>query len=403
MTRVLIYLFPALFDAVLTCAMLTSCMRMAASGAPATATTGVMATWAITYALASLLLGRWVTPRNASWLLIVGGGVAIGAAGGFIVFPSLPLVYLFTGVLSVGCALFFTPFQVFMKDVEQGQASGSVVRSTALYTFSWSSGAAAGPFVAGVVWSLTGAWQWGYVCSGALALTVAVGVLVLRRCARGRRPARQADVPDTPPTHTPRDQKYAKLPDLAWLGWVGSGAGIFGVFLITGMFPVTGKFWSLTKAQQGIVIAIMMGTQAVTGLGLGLGRTWMYRRSLVAAFGLLGAAGLVLYALGQSMGTFCLAAVCFGLYSGTFFFYLVFHAIVHPHRSARYVSVNEAVVGACGFAGPMVGGLLADGLGLSWPYFVAAGLVAVGILLKMIIHTRYRPQVDELLKCTYAK
>jgi predicted MFS family arabinose efflux permease len=86
------------------------------------------------------------------------------------------------------------------------------------------------------------------------------------------------------------------------------------------------------------------------------------------------------------------------MYSGSFFFYLVFHAIVHPHHSARYVSVNEAVVGLCGFVGPMAGGLLADAKGLAWPYFTAVGLVAVGVLLKLLIHSRFRPHVTNLTK-----
>jgi predicted MFS family arabinose efflux permease len=288
---------------------------------------------------------------------------------------------------------------VFMKAVDQEHESPSVVRATALYTLSWSSGAAAGPFVAGVAWSLTGAWQYGYVYSGASALAVSVGVLTLRRYTRSRHGIRRQHAASTPPPNqTSHDQNYTHLPDLAWLGWVGSGAGMLCFFLINGMFPVTANHWLLPKDQQGMVMALMLSTQALTGLLLGLGRFWMYRRLLVAMFGLCGAAGLVLYAFGQSLEMFCLAAVCFGMYSGSFFFYLVFHAIIHPHRSARYVSINEAVVGVCGFVGPMAGGLLADAKGLAWPYLAAVGLIAVGVPLKVLIHTRFRTQIREVQK-----
>ncbi|MBN1553474.1 MAG: MFS transporter [Phycisphaerae bacterium] len=398
MTRFLIYLFPAMFDMVLTCVLLTGEMRMAAMNAPATATTGVPATWAITYILACLVIGRWIHPAGAARYIVAGGIVAACGAAGFLVFPHLYLVYLFTAVVSVGGALFFVPFQVFMKAVDQEHESPNVVRATALYTLSWSGGFAAGLLAAGIFWNATGTWEYGYVFSGIMALAVSLGVLGLRYGSRKGPSARQVEVSSLGPKPAVPDRRYENFPDFAWLGWVGSGAGIFCFYLILGMFPVTGNHFDLSKDQQGMVIALMAATQALTGLLLGFGRFWMYRRALVGIFGLCGIAGLVLYALGESVVLFYPAAVCFGLYSGSFFFYLVFHAIIHPHRAARYVSVNETIVGVCGFVGPMAGGLLADGLGLSCPYWIAIGILTGGVVLKLVIHTRHRPKLHKLKK-----
>lgn len=398
MTRFLIYLFPAMFDMVLTCALLTSQMRMAATQMPAVATTGITAVWAITYTLACLWVGRRVRPGNAARMIVAGGLVAAAGAAGFLVFPNPVWMYLFIAVVSVGCALFFVPFQVFMKAVDQEHHSPSIARATALYTLSWSSGAAAGPFVAGVVWSATGTWQYGYAFCGVTAVVVSGGVLALRSFTRKRQSALENPPPLLRKETAISKPSYKNMPDLAWLGWVGSGAGILCFFLIQGLFPVTARHGALPKAQQGMVIALMLLTQALTGFFLGFGRRWMYRRGLLAVFGGFGAAGLMLYAWGQSVELFFLAAGCFGLYSGSFFFYLVFHAIVHPDHSARYVSVNEAIVGVCGFVGPMAGGLLADGLGISKPYLMAVGVIVAGVLLKLIVHTRFRPNLQNLGK-----
>jgi predicted MFS family arabinose efflux permease len=54
--------------------------------------------------------------------------------------------------------------------------------------------------------------------------------------------------------------------------------------------------------------------------------------------------------------------------------YLVFHSLVHPSRSSRYVSVNEITVGVASTLGPILGGLLA-GLSSAGTTFFAAALL----------------------------
>ena len=87
---------------------------------------------------------------------------------------------------------------------------------------------------------------------------------------------------------------------------------------------------------------------------------------------------------------FLIGAGLFGIYSGSFCFYLVFHALVHPNRAGRYVAVNEALVGLTGFLAPLAGGALADHCGSQYPYLVVAALTIAVTALQICVH-RARP------------
>ena len=412
MTRFLIYLFPAMMDLVLGCVFFVCTRRAAGAGFSATASSAVLATWALAYMLISLVAGRLVTPRNAAGLLMGSCAATAAIAAGFILIPDMSGVYPLIALQAAASAFFFVPFQVFMRAVERGRPQG-VVRSTALYTFAWSIGMAAGPFVAGYVWSVSDWWVC-HVINGVLAVATGAGVILLKHHAHplaagvgggeGCLPEHTVRPVDAKPQAVERavaaaggaadegaagqDADYAKMPDLAWLGWVASGAGCLTVSLIRSVFIMTGHKFELGERVEGSTLAILSAVQALVGLAMIFGRTWMYRPSRLAMFGAAGVASLILFAIGHSAGSFYLAAALYGVYSGGFFFYLVFHALVHPSRSARYVAVNEAVVGITGVAGPLAGGAVMDGLGMGAPYLLSAALVALAVSVQVVVHLR---------------
>ena len=83
--------------------------------------------------------------------------------------------------------------------------------------------------------------------------------------------------------------------------------------------------------------------------------------------------------------------VTLGIYAGTFFFYLVFHALTHPVRSARYVSINESVVGAGGILGPALGGLIMDHWSFGRACLVGSALILLVSFFQAAIHRLHPP------------
>ena len=100
--------------------------------------------------------------------------------------------------------------------------------------------------------------------------------------------------------------------------------------------------------------------------------------------------GALLFALGKTSGVFCLSAILFGVFTGGFFFYLVFHGLAHPSKSARYVGINESVVGITSLAAPALGGFIGQVTMLSVPYYLSAALIFAVMFLLIKTH-RARP------------
>lgn len=389
MTRFLIYLFPAMMDMVLGATLFVASVRIADSGAGPMAVTGVLTLNSIVYMVVAQIAGRVLTERNAARILIGTSLFMMLVSLAFIVFSGLRIVYFLVVLHAVAMAFFFAPFQVFMKAVEGGREHG-IIKSTALYTFSWSAGMALGPFFSGYLWVAAG-WQWCYAVNAVLSLLTAIGVVFLKHHAVNNEP-------DAGPEKrvSERVHAYTRMPDLAWLGWICSGIGCMAWALMRGFFPSTGVNVGISKPDQGVVLALLLGAQAVTGLLFYKSSIWMFQVWPMAALGACGIMGLVLFAVSESTMLFCLGAVLFGIYAGAFFFYFVFHAISHPSRSARYVAVNETVVGFAGIIGPFLAGLIARGFSYTAPYYTAALIVGLALVVQAFIHRRYRADVDGL-------
>ncbi len=378
MIRFLIYLFPAMMDMVVGAVFFVTAVRYSESGASSLTVTGVMATWAFIYSLCSIAVGRVVNHKNAAQIIVISGGAVTLLSTGYIVVPALGAQYLWTALMGVAAALFFTPFQVFMKSLEHGE-DGSVVRSTALYTFSWSFGMACGPFICGYVWPNFG-WQWCYVMNATMGLTVAAGIWKLKKYADRHHETVSVT------GKSAKSEDYSKMPDLAWLGWLAAGVGCITVAVIRSLFPVKAAILELSKTDQGVILAIVSFTQAFIGLAFIRSKFWMYRPVPVALFSLSGLLGLLLFGMGSKPGTFYMAALFYGIYSGMFFFYLVFHSLVHPTRSSKYVAINEAVVGITSIIGPIAGGVIADKTNSSMPFYVVGILVLLVMAVQARVH-----------------
>jgi len=385
MTRFLIFLFPALIDMVLGLVFFVASVRMAEGGGGPVAVTTVTAAWALAYMASAHWAGRIARPANSAMLIMAGCTLLAASSLAFIVVPDLKATYPTIMLLALGSAFFFTPFQVFMKAVDKGDG-GALPRSVGLYTFSWSAGMAAGPFVSAFIWNRFG-WQPCYTLGIVLSLATALGVFLLKHHAEGH----TAPAKKHPKAGSRAAVDYSTMPDLAWLGWLCSGIGCLAVAMLRSYLPSSATATGIPRAEQGILLALISGSQALTGLALCRSRLWMYRPLPVAFFGICGISAL--FGFGSSNGflPLALSSVLFGVSSGAFFFYLVFHSLVHLEHSTRYVAINESVVGFTSMLGPLLAGFLAAGLTISAPYWASALLLLVSVVFQTLA-TRHSMQ-----------
>ena len=385
----LIYVLPAPMDLALALILFVGTVRVAKLAGGATRVASVLAVWSVVYVVACPFVGRLVNPRNAP-RFVLGGCLLFALVCGLLaVAPGFAAMLTLMGVGGMAAALFFPSFQVFMKDMDAADGR-HVSYSTGLYTFAWSSGFACGPFVAGFLMQFGKAsagggegsgWRYAFLFGAAICLLLSV-VLALTLRARTRSP--RAPEAIRPAAGLPADEA---LPDLAWLGWGVAVAMFTALASVRTALPARGvRELHLSEGMLGTIFFVLSMTQALTGLALARSRTWMYRARPMAACGAAGCLGLLCFGLGSGPAAFLIGAVLFGMYTGAFCFYMVFHALVHPNRAGRYVAVNETIVGVTGFVAPLAAGALADAWGFKLPYLLAAGLTLVVTAFQMQVH-----------------
>lgn len=387
----LIYILPALMDMALALVLFVGTVRAVKLGGDATRAAFVLAVWSLVYVVACPLIGRLVTSGNARRFILAGCGLSALTCGLLATATGFAAMLLLVGVCGVAAALFFLPFQVFMKDVDSA-GGRSLAYSTGLYTFAWSTGFACGPFVAGFLMQLGApataggegpGWRYAFLFGAGVCLLMSV-VLAVISSGRARRPTAPADTPPLAATSI-----YGSMPDLAWLGWIGAGTGFVALSIIRAIFPARAMgAMHLAEGTLGTLFFALSMAQALLGLALMRSRFWMYRARPVAAFGMAGIIGILCFGFGENLAVFLTGAVLFGIYTGAFCFYMVFHALAHPNRAGHYVAVNESLVGITGFLAPLVGGAMADAWGFQFPYLAAAGLILAATTFQVWIHRK---------------
>lgn len=392
MLRFLIFLFPALVDIVIGTLIFITPVRLVNSGAEASVCALPPVAWALGHSFFSFLVGRFNNSHRAP--VLINAGCLIMAAGSLllILFNDPHIQFYWAFVVGMGSAFFFCSFQVFMKASDKDVHAG-VARSTALYGFAWSCGIASGPSIASFVWgylSPENGWIYCYLISIILVLCVAAATWPLKYYIE--RLHKLPSEPETPRVKPKVD--YSRLPDLVWLGWLTAGIGCLAVSLIRALFPYKAGILNVSKQELGYIMALVSYSQGFFSLLFIRSRYWMYKIFPIVLFSICGVIAMVLFWCGTSTWTFYAGAFIFGIYSSAFFFYLVFHSLVHPEKSGKYVAWNEVVVGVTGIAAPMIGGLLIDYTGnQNLPFIIAAILIISVIVVQVMTLRKIDPEL----------
>ncbi len=385
--RVILYGMSSFMDMVAGTLLFVVPVRAARLGASYSLIGALGVAWSLGAVLMTLLIGRFVNEKNSALLCVFGCLLQAVFHACLIVFASTAEAMLpFMFIIGLTHIVFYVPYQVFFKTVS---AAGNMplAASVGLYTFAWSLGMAIGPFWSGFLmreslWGLAG-WQLCFIFTILSCVLVAGAVVVIQRISpRGG-----------------KDQDLAndvRPPDFAKIAWLSALCGAFAFSLVRGLFPAGAVYLGVPEDIQGGVIFCMGFLQAISGFFLGRILHWMYNPKLLAYSGLMGFLGMVCFLLaflgvvdGTAMiAAFFAGAFLFGLYSGSFYFYTVFHNLAHPSRAGFNIAVNEGMYAISNVIGLFLGGILADWLGIAFPYLAAALLIVFFTAVQVRCHAK---------------
>ena len=373
----LIYLFPLVMDIVVSGVLFIAAYRFSDANVAAWMVGSTMAVWALIYTGLAFAAGYIIKPEKSHYYLI-GSSIGIALVSlGMVLFDGLYTLFLWL-ILTGSCgALFFTPFQMYMKRFVADNRAG-IVRSTALYTGSWSLGFAVGPLLFGLVSA-----RCAFLCCFAAGLIMALAFIILEKIPRKA----IAAAPSQESVSAAVD--YSRYPDMVKMGYLVGGMGCLVIAIIRTMGPFRGvQALHFTKDQMGIIMCLVSFAQCFMGYALFFSRDWMYKKVNGALLNVLGIAALLGFACFTSFAGFLISALLFGLYAGCFYFFFVFHSLVHPTKSHRYVAGNETIVGATGIVGPLLGGAFITPASSHWIFVAGAALVLIALVLQQVMLVR---------------
>ena len=396
--KYLFYVLPALVNIITGVFFFITPKRLADSGANSFMVALTIAVWAAVYAITAFSLGYVQNKRNATKLIFIGQGILLASMTGLLVFQDVTMQYVWLLGTGLGTAMFFAPFQMVVKMFEKEDHSlESVARSTGIYTFSWSTGLASGPFIAALVWGLFSSehgWKYCYGINILLILFVISCVFFMRRFVNEKLRLEDEAAAGGKTSETPAGKESEltrSLPDLMVAAWVLTILGYIGITMMRTHLPdYCTKTLRMTTMEQGIVIAVISYTQGLVGFGFWkLGRRLYHPGpAVIASVG--GVAALLIFALSSAWGLYLLGAVLLGCFSGMFCFLCTYHALVHPEKTPRYVSVNETIVGVTSTFAPLLGGFLSMRISPVFPFYLSAGLALLAMLSYLGFTWKYR-------------
>ena len=375
--KFLIYLFPVMINFVVSGVFFYANQCFVEANAAKLLTAMVIPTWAITYCISNVIIGKKVTSANAAKLIVYGGMIIAAASLGFIFLNQLLLLLVWTGLLGVGFGFYCSSFQVWCRDLEQDSASG-IAMATGKYTCAWSLGFAAGAVTFGMLNAVIA-----FSMCFAVGVIVASGVALIDRNLK-KNPAAPGAAAE-PGAPSAADAIVSKFPDYAWVGWIVGGIVSLSVNQLRSMLQVHGDVINVANLKETMALALMTVSlvQGLTALALVKSRIWMYKLLPLTLIALTGMAAMASFCFVRSLPGFVISAFAYGIYSGCGYFIFVFYALANREKAGRNAAVNEISVSIVSIAGPLLGGLLVDVSGISWtPFAMAVG----AIMLATIFH-----------------
>ena len=325
------------------------------------------------YMASSFVSGHVITQRNARKILMASTLVCGLAGVGVLCASTFGLLAAGLFVFGMSVAWFFNSFQAAMR----GEAAvGSLKASVALYTLSWSLGAALGNVTAGWLY------QWGVsALIGAVVFATAAILYLLARPVK--RPAAEPSAEE--PVEQGGRPEYPVLNAYIAVGWLM-------IFTVTFVQRPLFTFLPPMFASQGVSslwaslpLFMHMTVSAFFGLAMFRFRDYLYRKTTFFIIQICGVAALCTMWLWPTYWI-CFSMLCLlGIYAGFAYYCAVYYASNSGRRSFN-TGINEALVGFGSAAGIVLGdGWMRHSGSATELYVVCAAGLAASLVAQMAL------------------
>ena len=335
---------------------------------------GVM--FQVAYITSSFASGRFVTQHNARRALMA--STVVCGVSSVALLCSHAFILLSVGLLvfGVSAAVFFNSFQAFMR----GEASvGNLKTSVALYTLSWSLGAAVGNLTAGWLY------RWGIpALIMAVVMATVVITVILARPGRSSATGHTADERVEHGGHP----KYPVSGAYVIIGWLMIFTATFVQRPLFTFLPPYFAATGISSLWASLPLFMHLAVLAFFGLAMSRHRDFLYRRKPFLIIQTGGVAALCTMWLWPTYWV-CFSMLCvLGVY-GSFVYYCAVYYANNSGRRSFNIGMNEALVGVGSITGILLGDAWMRHSGSTKDmYLVCAAGLAVSVIAQIVVARR---------------
>ena len=370
--RFVLYGMPLLADLIVALVLFVGRHSLASRGFDETTVGSIVLCYGFGYVVSSLLMAKIVTPARAKAEMLISLVSIVVICLVLANVQSLLPVQVLYCLFPLAVSLYFNAFQIYMLGISNEDAR-PLAMTIGRFTFAWSVGYAAGPFVSSLLRNYSTWAQTYYLAAGVAAL---MGLLLYRF-----KPLRE-ERPETVTEPVPEQSRRRSLVMAAWVG-VLVGWTAYNALVI--YWPVQAVQLGVSSTMKGMVEFAFAAAQALSALALSYVPGWHHKPKWLAGLGALAVIALVLFSSGTSAPLLVAAGLLYGIYTGGMFSHLAYHSMLEEDKAVRRVALTETFVGICFLiASPLAGLLHRPGTPFGGSYLRLAGILAVGLIAQAL-------------------
>jgi len=330
---------------------------------------GALGTMASLVYIGLVPVSGWLADRVPKNLQAGAGAILYGVALCLLpLFTRLFWIYPLVAVAFLALALVWPGLESALCKFVSGKA---LAKSSGWYNVSWSSGATIGYLVAGLIYGRKPAGV--FWVAGGLSILFGIFFALLFR-APSQEPAAQNEAEKGP--------VY-----LLYLSWLANGMVYFALNVLRNIFPKLAESLGFSSQSLGALLLCLSLAQCLLFIILNRTAVWHFKFWPLPAALLVAFAGLVIVVFTEKLWGFALGFLLIGAAGGVTYSASLYYAVsLESSIAGSRSGWHEFYLGLGGFAGPLIGGLLAHLLGPKSPYAVSAGLVVLVLAIQLIYH-----------------
>lgn len=279
-------------------------------------------------------------------------------------------------MLLVGTALGWGLLALFWPSVQamlaEGRSRTQMVRTLGTFNMFWTLGFMLGPLAGGYLYLLGPRVPFATGTIGMVVLTVAIVFLRFRAVT-----AQEEDPPEEARGHAREDTTRFR-----WIAWTANFTAFFMIGMLNNQFPKLATELLIRSDTLGILLAIPRLLQMTVFLIARYTTWWQFRLRPLVIPQIAAVIGMLVVATQDATVVLAFAFGTVGLLVGAAFSASQFYSFFQEERKGEKGARNEMIVGMGMVSGPLVGGLLAQLIGLRMPYVLCCLVLIAGMIVE---------------------